>query len=613
VDAETLAREGYVVQSDSEWIVYAPDANVLLSPSFLGSHCFRMLRQEFEGEQRIGLAFEPLPGGELADVAGTLWLGEESSELRRLDLRYTNLPGEIDDDRLGGTVIFMPTPSGAWIIREWQLRMPIFSLRWTRGANVIRWGTALEGFSDTGGEVLSVRSPGGTIVYDAVLATVAGAASDTVSGQPVSGAGVFLPGAVDNVLTDARSPQLSNRAVLRHVRRDLEALYLDPDLRGLDWMALSQSAANRMDRAPGMSAAFEVVDELLDRLDDSHTFIIPPTWVRHLDYGFEVRFVGDTAFVTAVPSESDAEKVGVQVGDRMIAIGEDVLDRRSFGRTWYQHTVVNPRERFTVVVHRSDGHVRELPISPRVVVNPRTVTRTRGEDEFFLPWFRQNDRVWDYVELTTGVSVWRFGLFDPDDRDDVAEIFERAAEQRALILDLRENHGGVLAQLQYFLGFLFPEEVEIGLLADREGKRTLLASPQRHHVFRGELVVLVSSATGSTAEMLSSVVQRRGRGRVVGDRTAGAGMVSMVRWHRMNERDSHWNFGVSVSVAEFRTSDGGRLEGAGIVPDEYVLITRGELERREDPVLARALQYFGVDVDAAMAANVFSTSGPLER
>ena len=60
-----------------------------------------------------------------------------------------------------------------------------------------------------------------------------------------------------------------------------------------------------MDQAPGMSAAFEIVDQLLGRLDDSHTFIIPPRWVRHLDYGFKVRFVGDTAFVTEVSPESE--------------------------------------------------------------------------------------------------------------------------------------------------------------------------------------------------------------------------------------------------------------------------------------------------------------------
>ncbi len=685
VDAETLAREGYVVRGESAWVVYAPDAKVLLHPSFLDSHCFRLVRGESEGEQRIGIGFEPVPGTELADVAGTLWLSEESSELRRLDLRYSHLPGEIDDDRLGGNVFFMPTPAGAWIIREWQLRMPIFSLRWMRGVNEIRWETFLEGFSDTGGEVLAVRSPGGTIVYDAVLATVTGTVRDTVSGRPLVGARVFLLGIGDSTQTDAEgrfwisvayegdyelsyrhplldeldyqpaaipvalgrgrtetvtlvapsllslavpelpsqprvnpaadvgSAPLSSRAVLQHVRRDLEELYHDPGLSGLDWIALSQSAADRMDRAPVMSAAFEIVDQLLGRLDDSHTFIIPPTWVRHLEYGFDVNFVGDTAFVTAVSSGSNAEHVGLRVGDQMIALGEDVLDQRSFGRTWYRHTVVNPREHLTVVVGRPSGQVVELPISPNVVERPRTVRRPRGEGDWMLPWFRENDRVWDYAELATGVSVWRFGLFDPEDRDDVAEVFERATNRRALILDLRENHGGVLTQLQYFLGFLFPGEMEVGRLVDRDGERTLLTEPQRRHVFSGELVVLVSSATGSTAEMLASVVQRRGRGRVVGDRTAGAGMVSKVRWHRMADGEGRWEFGVSVSVAEYRTSDGGRLEGAGIVPDEYLLITRSELELGEDPVLARALRALGLDVDAATAANVFNASGSRER
>ena len=401
--------------------------------------------------------------------------------------------------------------------------------------------------------------------------------------------------------------QQTTRAVLRDVYRDLQDLYVDPNLNGLDWTALSRDAADQMDGAPGMSVAFEIVDQLLGRLEDSHTFIIPPTWVRQLDYGFEVRFVGDTALVTAVSAGSQAEQVGLRVGDWMIALGEDVLQRTSFDRTWYRHTVVNPREWLTVVVGRPSGQVGELPISPRVVERPQVVVRNRGEDDWFLPRFSESERVWDYAELPGGVSVWRFDVFDPADRGRVAETFERVADQRALIIDLRENYGGLVAQLQYFVGFLFPEEVDVGLLLERDGQRTLLAEPQRDRAFSGELVLLVSSATGSTAEMLASVVQRQRRGTVIGDRTAGAGMVSKVRWHRVRGRGS-WDFGVSVSVAEYRTPDGARVEGAGITPNEYVLINRDELERGVDPVMARALQSLGLDWDAARAANVFNKS-----
>jgi carboxyl-terminal processing protease len=387
----------------------------------------------------------------------------------------------------------------------------------------------------------------------------------------------------------------------------LQDLYVDPELNGLDWTALSQDAADQMDRAPGISVAFEILDKLLGRLDDSHTFVIPPTWARHLDYGFEVRFVGDTALVTAVSAESHAEQVGLRVGDWMIALGEDVLERPSFDRTWYRHTVVNPREWFTVVVGRPSGQVGELPIFPRVVERPPVVRWGRGEDDWVLPRFAESERVWDYAELPTGVSVWRFDVFDPADRRRVSETFERVAGQRAVVIDLRENYGGVVAQLQYFVGFLFPEEVAVGLLRERDGQRTLVADPQRDRAFQGELVLLVSSATGSTAEMLAGVVQQQGRGRVFGDRTAGAGMVSKVRWHRMRGRGS-WDYGVSVSVGEYRTADGARVEGTGIMPDEYVLVTSDELERGVDPVMARALRSLGLDWDAVRAANVFSSS-----
>lgn len=146
---EELARAGYRhVEGEVAWY-YAPDALVLLSDGFLDTHCFRTERGRRETRGLLGLAFEPVRGRRVTDVAGTLWIDPRTAELRHLEFRYRNLP-RVDDWRgVGGRVEFRRLPTGAWIIERWHLRMPEVGRRF--GGRLV-----LRGYRDVGGEVHSV-------------------------------------------------------------------------------------------------------------------------------------------------------------------------------------------------------------------------------------------------------------------------------------------------------------------------------------------------------------------------------------------------------------------------------------------------------------------------
>jgi hypothetical protein len=122
--AEQLARDGYAVERDDGLWYNLPDARVLLDDSFLSTHCFHVVRDSVDRPGLVGLAFDPVASRAVADVRGTLWLAEESSGLASLEVSFTNLPGWVRDDRVGGTVDFMQLPSGAWIVQRWQVRTP---------------------------------------------------------------------------------------------------------------------------------------------------------------------------------------------------------------------------------------------------------------------------------------------------------------------------------------------------------------------------------------------------------------------------------------------------------------------------------------------------------
>lgn len=160
-----LVTAGFVeVTSDGEYVLYAPDANIVLSEAFLETHCFG-LKRDPERAGLIGLTFEPMSERDVADVAGVLWVVESSSELDGLEYSYTQLPFGVRDDRIGGNLSFVRLPSGAWIVNNWEIRGPIVEVQSTNTPGGVRHSVAVKGFRDTGGQVVQVRTRTGEIIY----------------------------------------------------------------------------------------------------------------------------------------------------------------------------------------------------------------------------------------------------------------------------------------------------------------------------------------------------------------------------------------------------------------------------------------------------------------
>ena len=155
-----LMVNGYVVVEDDGWTYYGPDAEVLLSDIFLRTHCFETRTEK----GLVGLAFTPARGRNLPDVKGTLWVDRDNAELRYLEFTYTRIPERLNAPKAGGRVEFMRVPNGAWIVRDWVIRMPV--ARVVSGA----YNTAaprVVGYREAGGSAVQIKTENGTVVYRA--------------------------------------------------------------------------------------------------------------------------------------------------------------------------------------------------------------------------------------------------------------------------------------------------------------------------------------------------------------------------------------------------------------------------------------------------------------
>jgi hypothetical protein len=128
-DPETLAMLGYVRrEEDGSTLYFAPDEQVLLSESFLATHCFSTPKRDARA-LLAELQFKPVRGRQVADVEGTAFVDVNTGELRQISYRYvaprTLLPAYAE--HAGGDVYLRRLAKGNWIVSRWSIRMPVFS------------------------------------------------------------------------------------------------------------------------------------------------------------------------------------------------------------------------------------------------------------------------------------------------------------------------------------------------------------------------------------------------------------------------------------------------------------------------------------------------------
>ncbi len=138
---------------------------------------------------------------------------------------------------------------------------------------------------------------------------------------------------------------------------------------------------------------------------------------------------------------------------------------------------------------------------------------------------------------------------------------------RALILDLRENGGGLLEEAVNVASIFIPD----GTIVSTRGR----SQPTQVYLARGgaiptriPMVVLVDRGTASSAEIVTGALQDRGRAKVVGTHTYGKGVFQEIL--------PLPNGGaLDMTVGEYFTPNGHNLggggvkQGAGITPDVY--------------------------------------------
>lgn len=396
-------------------------------------------------------------------------------------------------------------------------------------------------------------------------------------------------------------------AMLQLMKDYLKEFYYDPKYHGMDLDARFKVSEEKMKDAANIGQVLGIVAQTLAELNDSHTFFVPPPRPVDVDYGWKMQMIGDTCYVVTVKTGSDAEAQGLKPGDEVISLDGFKPTRQTLWKMEYNYNVLRPQPGKRIVVRTPGGETRELALKAKVEKRPKQINL----EEWFNQLFEDYDdekRLARYADWND-IFIWKlreFGLTESK----VDETMRKARQFKTLILDLRGNGGGYEVTLKRLVGYFFDQDITIGEIKRRKESKPLKAKTRGDKAFKGQLIVLIDSRSGSAAELFARTIQIEKRGTIIGDRSAGAVMRSMFRPGLLGDMSSGnmIPYGASITDADFVMTDGKSLEKVGVTPDEVVLPTAEDLANRRDPVLARAIALAGAQISPQKAGTLF----PLE-
>ena len=242
---------------------------------------------------------------------------------------------------------------------------------------------------------------------------------------------------------------------------------------------------------------------------------------------------------------SPADKAGVKSGDIIMAVDDE--DTAGLELSEIVDRIRGPEDtEVTLTLLRLDDEESESV----------DITIVRGEIE--IP-------VTDWAMVPgTDVALIRLSQFSANATDHIKETIAEAedAGATALILDVRNNPGGLLAQAvavtSQFLdgGNVLQEE-------DAQGKRRVYRVQRGGVATDIPMVVLINSGTASSAEILAGALQDYDRAPLVGETTFGTGTV--LEPFMLKDGSA-----VMLGTRQWLTAEGRLIRKQGIEPDEEV-------------------------------------------
>ena len=280
----------------------------------------------------------------------------------------------------------------------------------------------------------------------------------------------------------------------------------------------------------------------LDEADNASIDMI--TEGRYGGVGLEVERRAGKMTVVAPVEGASGYKQGIRAGDVITQVGSQAVGPLS-------------TEDVQTLLRGEPGTTVEVTVEREGAPAPLTFTLTREEIDLEDVSYRGRVGAADDVGY---VKLERFTRDAGSDLESALQALRDEGELRGVILDLRDNPGGLLAAAVGVSELFVPNGATI---VTTEGRL-----PEANATYRSDrapllpdlpLVVLVNGYSASASEIVAGAVQDHDRGVVLGTTTYGKGLVQAIR-------SLPHNTSLKMTTAQYRTPRGRRIQDLDPAP-----------------------------------------------
>jgi len=164
----------------------------------------------------------------------------------------------------------------------------------------------------------------------------------------------------------------------------------------------------------------------------------------------------------------------------------------------------------------------------------------------------------------------------------------KAQSVKSLIIDVRDNPGGIYSQVLAIANELLPK-CTIVYTEDRNGNKQVEKSDDNYTDL--PITILINQNSASASEILAGAIKDNSRGALIGTKTFGKGVIQKV----YTFPDSS---GMTITIARYFTPSGVCIHNKGIEPNfevtlpyKYTNIPISKVPRKDDSQLQKAIEY----------------------
>ncbi len=400
------------------------------------------------------------------------------------------------------------------------------------------------------------------------------------------------------------------------VWRTVNEKHFDPTFGGVNWEQVRTKYAPLAKAAKSDAEFYALLQQMLGELHQSHFAIVPPDAVVDEDHqsasgesGVEVKLLGTQAFISQVKPKSAADRAGLRAGFALRQIGDTPVVQliQKLSKSTESEAIKRLRTE-RLIMARLNGEpgsrVKVSYLDERNQPREAELLRERITGEYSPAFGNFPPQLLDFEakRLPSGQAYIRFNIWVTAMMPKIRAALRDLADAPGLILDLRGNPGGIGGMASGIGGHLFEKETSLGKMQMRSGYTNFAIFPQTL-LYTGPVAILQDGGSASTSEVFASGMQELGRAVIVGERSAGAALPSLLQKLPTGAVFQY-------AIGDFKTPKGTLIEGRGVLPDVEIKLTRAGLLAGRDLPLEAAVAALQKRVRAATKGGAKAATKP---